>query len=59
MTDDQIIAAITLLSGLILVGSSIVRRRIDPRSTLALVAVWVAIILGGVALTRLWLVHHG
>ena len=58
MTQDQIIAAITMVCALVIVGSGIVRRRMAPRSTLALGVFWLAIILLGMALARFWLAHH-
>lgn len=58
MTENQSIALITCVCALILIGSGIVRRRIDPKSMAALIGIWVAIIVLGVALARLWLAHH-
>lgn len=58
MSDGQIIALIGCISWLILLGAAIRRRRINPRSMIALVGLWGAIILLGVLLARLWLAHH-
>ncbi|WP_174275036.1 hypothetical protein [Sphingomonas bacterium] len=59
MTESQMIGLVGSLCAILLVGSGIVRRRMDPRSIAALVAAWAGIILLGMLLANLWLRHRG